>query len=539
MSKIGLHYLGRGADQFLIDAGMRVGKWVMSPPPANLPAGFVSVWRWVENPDSINGPMQRNESPEAAADAWVVKQSPHFEDVPKSTWVEGPNENDCENAKQAEWLCKFELYRMWLMEKLGRRCCIFNFGTGRPSLPVHDAGGTEIWTALLPALRYAKANGHLMGMHAYHDSIDEWNMLRYRRVYNWLPADARPKLFIGEWGREPAWRSANGCSDAAYLDLMRRYDAEVMKDDYVVGFAVFTCGTNNSPAWAPFDVAGQPVLNQLAAYFKTNPTEPNTGGGAGEPIPPPDEEPQMSDNLLKNGSFEGGTYTRPDNRSSLFPEGWNVWWADRNTPLLNADAPKGQGKQDQVWDAPEILPRTAAFVRDIPIKDGEAMLKGFKGKAPTWFQLNQVVELEAGRYRLGMWVFPDQVTAYTPQGKVYQKEGNSPDWYLASEVRIGILAQLPDFTDARSVKIGVWNWMETTFELDQQSLATVIVECRGRWGFDNNGWWLDGVTLERIGDAPTPEPDNCDALRAELATTQAELILNKAKLDKIREILNQ
>lgn len=509
--KIGMHYLGRGVNQSMVDAGMRISKFVNNPPPVNRPANFTTVFRWVESPDNLND--KYNQSPELWAANWIEKQAEHFLDVPLSVYTEGVNEPDCESVSQAQWLNRFELERMKRMEAMGRKCCIFNFGTGRPPLPVHDPNGSEIWTELLPALRYAKSHGHIMGMHGYSQDIDEWSMLRYRRVYNWLPADARPKLFIGEWGldgkingqparfRDSVWRSQFTDPDAAYMDLIRRYDAELMKDDYVLGFALYTLGNGANPNWQPFNIEGYPVEAMILDYLKTASDNP--------PIDDePPEEPPMPDitNTIANPSFEGSTYTRSDNRSSLFPEGWQAWWADRNVPRLNPDAPQGQGRQDQDWDAPEVLPRTAAFVADIPVKDGLAMLKAFKGQAPTWVKFYQSVELEPGEYRLGLWVFPDQVTAYTSQGKVYQKEGNSPDWYLASEVRIGIAGQLPDFVDARNVKIGVWNWLETTFTLAEKKVVTITIECRGRWGFANNGWWLDGVKLTQVEVIPDPDP---------------------------------
>src|SRR6185503_8390795 len=268
-SKTGIGYLGRGVDQSLLDAGMMVSKWVNNPPPPGLPFGFTAVWRWVENPDNING--QFGNSPEASAEAWVNKQSPHFFDIPKSAHIEGPNENDCENAGQAAWLSRFEIARMKLMEALGYRCCIFNFGTGRPSLPIVDPLGVEIWTALLPALRYAKTNHHLQGMHAYGYELDPFGPLRYRGVYKWLPPDARPDLFIGEFGldgnkgrfRDSSWRDQHPNPDAAYMDFIRRYDREIRKDPYVRGFAIFTSGTNASSAWPPFDISGQPVVKMI------------------------------------------------------------------------------------------------------------------------------------------------------------------------------------------------------------------------------------------------------------------------------------
>jgi hypothetical protein len=286
-SKCGFHYLGRGADPADIASGMRIGKWVNNPPPSNLPSGFISVWRWVENPDNINDHFNKN--PEEIAAWWVDKQSPHFVDIPKSAYIEGPNENACDNRQQADWFSRFEITRMQLMEAYGYKSCIFNFGTGRPSLPLDDPGGVDIWTGLLPALRYAKAYGHIVGMHGYnYDPHEVWNNLRYRRVYSWLPSDAQPKLVIGEWGldgakgrfRDSSWRSQYADPDAKYFEIIKEYDAEVRKDDYVLGFTIFTVGNDNNAEWKKFDIAGQPVEGMIRTYVKSQ------VGVVDTPLPP-------------------------------------------------------------------------------------------------------------------------------------------------------------------------------------------------------------------------------------------------------------
>jgi len=285
MIKLGTHGLGRGPSQFLIDAGMRGGKWVNSDPPTNLPTGFLAIWRWVELPDNVNDQMG-NGDPEGSARAWVALQWPHIQFVPQTAFIEGPNENNCENPEQAAWFSRFEIERMRLMEARGYRCVIGCFGTGRPSRPVSDVGGTAIWTALLPMLRYARTNGHLLGMHAYeYNPHDIYNMLRHRAVYAWLPIDAQPRLVITEWGldgalgrfRDSRWREQYADPDLAYFDIMREYDVEVQADPYLLLFTVFTEGTNNSVAWAPFDIAGTRVMQYLIDYFNAegNMADPN------------------------------------------------------------------------------------------------------------------------------------------------------------------------------------------------------------------------------------------------------------------------
>lgn len=327
-SKLGIHLLGRGIDQSMLDAGMKVSKWVMNPPPSNLPSNFISVFRWVRSPDNVND-WYTTKTPEQGALDWIAEQESHFADIPKSTFIEGPNEPNCENGIEAAWLSRFEIARMKEMERRGWKCCVFNFGTGRPSIPVHDPLGVEIWTALLPALKYAKANGHIVSMHAYnYDPLDQWNNLRYRKVYAWLPLDAQPKLFIGEWGldgaqgrfRDSSWRSQYANPDAEYMSIMRVYDAELRKDSYVLGFAVFTMGTNGSSAWDPFDIAGQPVVSMMTDYIRSQQDVVDV-----PPIDPPDDppvEPPEEIDMISNPSFENGWTNLSVEQQQ--PNGWRL-----------------------------------------------------------------------------------------------------------------------------------------------------------------------------------------------------------------------
>ena len=163
VTKLGLHGLDGGP----VLLGPTIGKWVNSTPPNNLSAGYVGIFRWVENPDSINDPQARNANPEDEARIWIDRQWPHIQFVPKTIWIEGPNESNAETIEQAAWFSRFEIKRMKIMEAEGYKCVIGCFGTGRPSRPVLDPSGVAIWTQLLPMLSYAKSNGHLLGLHEY------------------------------------------------------------------------------------------------------------------------------------------------------------------------------------------------------------------------------------------------------------------------------------------------------------------------------------------------------------------------------------
>lgn len=280
-SNLGVHYIGRGPEPALIAAGMRVVKCVNSDPPTDLPTDTLIVFRWVENPDNVNGQMG-NGNPEGSAQAWVDKQWMHIQFVTKRAFIEGPNENASETVAQAEWFGRFEIERMKIMAARGYKCAVGCWGTGRPPRPnTTDANGTAIWNALTPMMRYAKVNGHIAEMHAYeYNPHDIFHMLRYRTIYGFLPADARPPLLIGEWGldgakgrfRDSQWRDQFSDPDQAYMDIMATYDAETQKDAYVVGFTVYTDGTGDDSQWGPFDIAGQKAIDLMANYLRSQPS---------------------------------------------------------------------------------------------------------------------------------------------------------------------------------------------------------------------------------------------------------------------------
>ena len=288
-SKLGTHGLGRGPSQSLIDAGMRVGKWVNSDPPANLPAGFTAIWRWVRPGDIVHDWLPAK-TPEQAAVDWVSEQWEHIRYLPKTTYIEGQNEPSVWGTNSSAWYSSFEITRMQIMEARGYRCCVGNWSTGRPPLPNEN----DTWEAFVPALRYAAAHGHILGLHEYGYTLDGWNLWRWRKVYDWLKwtfgPDARPKFAITEWGldgalgpfRDARWRAQYPDPDAAYLALMRAYDEAMRREPLALGFSVYTEGTGGDPAWAPFDIAGQPVGGLMADYIRSQANVPDDDGTGGD-----------------------------------------------------------------------------------------------------------------------------------------------------------------------------------------------------------------------------------------------------------------
>lgn len=144
--------------------------------------------------------------------------------------------------------------------QLGYRLALYGWSLNNPNL--------DLVYYLIPSLTMAKAGGHVLELHEYSGAggmitdPPSPNVLRYRALRESLPAEARCDFIIGEAG--PGAGYGTGLRGQAYVDDVARYDAEVMKDAYVKGVALFDLGNNESNM--------QEVLPQLGEYIASHPT---------------------------------------------------------------------------------------------------------------------------------------------------------------------------------------------------------------------------------------------------------------------------
>lgn len=215
---------------------------------------------------------------------------------------EAYNEPVVANEAQMASYAHFEAERTRLLAEAGIASCIGNFGTGQPAL--------ELWPAFYPALQAARAYGGYLALHEYAapylwfgsgvnqnipaaDEGDEgWLTLRYRKVYRTYlqPAGLAIPLIITETGvdglvgNRPGPGSARGWQDFAsfwrsegavgntdfgfYMEQLAWYDAELQKDDYVIGAAIFALA---GPAgWQSYEIGG-PWLAIFQQYLSVHP----------------------------------------------------------------------------------------------------------------------------------------------------------------------------------------------------------------------------------------------------------------------------
>ena len=211
------------------------------------------------------------------------------------------NEPAPTTAEQMARLADFEAERTRLLAAAGVRSCVGNFSTGQPPL--------ELWPAFFPALQAARDHNGYLGLHEYsapevwfasgphqlEDGVDEgdegWLTLRYRKVYrNFLqPAGLDLPLVITETGVDGQvagrpgpegkgwkdfadyWRAeglASTTGEGFYIEQLAWYDAELVKDDYVIGAAIYTLA--GPRGWESFEIHGS-AADILHQYLSVRP----------------------------------------------------------------------------------------------------------------------------------------------------------------------------------------------------------------------------------------------------------------------------
>ncbi len=212
-------------------------------------------------------------------------------------WM-GYNESVVSSDDDARALSRF--YVRWgdLMRGAGFASCAYSFATGNPEL--------NYWPILAEGLRHCD----YLSLHEYSapamDAIQTWLCLRYRRVVDALPADARRPIVITECGIDggPISRPQEGwmhfTSDAGYLATLQWYDRELQKDDYVIGATIFAAngwGIDGSFGMAQVALirdyigqggAGAPVVVHLPSTEPSarpeSPVQPEQPAAPGQPL---------------------------------------------------------------------------------------------------------------------------------------------------------------------------------------------------------------------------------------------------------------
>lgn len=209
--------------------------------------------------------------------------------------------------------------------------------------------------------------------------------------------------------------------------------------------------------------------------------------------------PRSGINLLPNSSFEEGWYNRNSVPELQVPNRWTLDWQE-GPNSLDPDPWNAYVRPESRVLNGDFLP---AHEHSTFIWDGEHTVKIFKQAGSIHFWLTTIVDLQPGAYVLEISFFPDLIDDYNEDGsKIW-----APD-PLSGEVRFIVGGPtgswiFPDF--------GRRSTLQNRFEIHTPTLVRVGAAFRGRWAIENNGWFLDDWSLERIGDVPslqeTPTPE--------------------------------
>jgi hypothetical protein len=216
----------------------------------------------------------------------------------------------------------------------------------------------------------------------------------------------------------------------------------------------------------------------------------------------------MEMSLLTNPSFEEGYYYQDHIPQLAVPEGWQLYYIDRDT-FPGCGNPPAFRPESVVWhvkDAPEKE-------REVFFLDGDYCLKIFKAHAPVYFALTQIPpELTPGqRYRFTAHVYPDMVRAYAGSRKVPP----SDIWH--AEARLGWSDPDTPWPRARdgdvnwtkwfnrhneNLEIGVYNVLTQEFVAPEGGQVRLWLECKAKWGDSENNWFLDDFSLDPVMSVP-------------------------------------
>jgi hypothetical protein len=221
---------------------------------------------------------------------------------------QGVNEPILSSAEAMRRYAGFDAERARIMKGHGFRVVVGSFSVGHPTKMAH-------WKHYLPALEAASQFKGALALHEYAwptlDRESPWYLLRHRKVYDgeaehqWqgLPRHLKTlPLFITECGLDGliehghpprGFRALHGDNPENYLRELAWFNAQLKKDPYVRGAAIYCCG-GAGPTWQSYDIWPEPVgtlaRQATPVYRRRKPKPPKQTGPAPTPAPEPVDE---------------------------------------------------------------------------------------------------------------------------------------------------------------------------------------------------------------------------------------------------------
>ncbi len=297
---------------------------------------------------------------------------------------QGANEPIVSSSEAMKRFAEFEIERTRIMAAEGFRVVVGTFSVGNPEL--------YLWNHFVPALEVAQQHGGALALHEYAwPTMDEnpvWMALRHRKVYEgdedhlWdgLPAHLKdlPLLItecgldgLVEPGRPPrGWRTLYRHEPAEYLRQLAWYDAELQKDPYVVGAAIYCCGAADA-TWRSYDIwpaVAHALAREATPLYRLPALQP-------EELPRPRPEPFVA----QSSGWHIETELRPGPRiiaGSLPWAGIEITitdpWSNSSTAVSGSKPQHGVGGFEFL--APHPVTYTLTFLgKSFPVEAGDGI----------------------------------------------------------------------------------------------------------------------------------------------------------------------
>lgn len=411
-----------------------------------------------------------NLGPENAAnehyDMTIKHLPPEFDR--ETVWLANINEVDKNRSDWLGWFCV-----QWAKRAMadGIKSDHLNWSSGEPEK------GHWLELGMVAFLRLAAQNPDkiAVGLHEYSYTVDNiqdrypYLIGRYQFLHEVVDGLGieRPTILITEWG----WEYQNVPSvDRALLDIDTIAQLYV-KEANIWGGATWYLG----PGFGKIADQAQKLIKpvgDLALSWQHYIDIPD------EPKPPP------GGTMLRNPSFEGGTYKWNGVNEVNMPNEWNFWHADESVRNPIDGNPWSKFvRPEVVVPGKSNLPESE---RDLFVLDGSYTLKVFKGDGSIYFKMWQEIDLpEAGEYVLDLPIFADLVKGYTDDGKKVWADDPAGNDGLVRVIANGAQG------DFISLSPGKWNFINHIHKATLPEELTVGIEVMLPFALANNGIFAD------------------------------------------------
>lgn len=420
------------------------------------------------------------------------------------TFIELYNEHEAYLQTGLENHVRFTREATDYLHARGCKVLGFSFNVGGPEM--------QDWVYLRQQ-RYAGVDA--IGLHEYwaNQGFTQWRALRHRLVHQWTEGD-HPPFVISECGRDAiveegatgrGWR-AQGVMDEQYAEELEQYDAELCKDDYVIGGTVFTAGPYDG--WLDFSTDG---LSERFSYGDT-PLSVWTPQPAPVPTPTPEPPPTPESKSIALAVFPAlQAYNRYVKYTS---DEWSAtrWQADR---LVEQARAKGINVK--------------AFHRQSDIPSSTAQLQVQQDEGYDWLMA------QPETVKIGLNLHTDSGTISHTYG-IYTTRWDARSHSLADALSIAVQRVLTTQSRAVFAKLGTIDYNTYLFSTRSKegSIPVLLELCSHQSERDLDALWAAGAGLSAA---------LVDALIAwvsgtpDVADVQTQLDNALAKLSAIRTIV--